>query len=178
MWAWANTSLPPCVTARSLEVQRFGKVEGVNRLTEPLLPDDEYLGWEMTAVMARIIAAKGAYRCPGDKGFVYVVYTDLKTSGHTGPSKTLRSEDGTVECEIHGRGQQSYICEHLLAFPRQEWFSDEPSERNPWPDAWCAECDKIFQTRGEWNDENSARLKIKLVCHRCYESLRKQETPA
>lgn len=32
----------------------------------------------MTAITAHLIGAKGAYRCPEDDGFLYVVYTDIK----------------------------------------------------------------------------------------------------
>lgn len=41
------------------------------------LPDYEHLGWELTAVTARILGAKGAYRCPSDNGFFYVVFSDI-----------------------------------------------------------------------------------------------------
>lgn len=42
------------------------------------MPMDEYLGWEMAAITARLIEAKGIYRCPVENGELYVVYTDLK----------------------------------------------------------------------------------------------------
>ena len=174
-WAWANTSLPSHVKEKAREVQQFGKIEGLNRLTEPQLPDDEHLGWEMTSIMARIIGAKGAYRCPDDNGFIYFVYTDLNFAD----SKTVESikplSDKEIKCNVHGVGQQAFICGHLLTNPRQKWVSDVPTENNPWPDAWCAKCDEIYRKLGEWTDENSAQLQIKLLCHRCYELHRKQE---
>src|SRR5947209_5930700 len=52
MWGWANNSLPSCSTDRIREVQRFGELEGVDRLTQPQLADHEHLGWEMTAITA------------------------------------------------------------------------------------------------------------------------------
>ena len=57
---------------------KFGKAEEIAVLTTDRLPDDEYLGWEMTAVAARLLGGKGGYRCPDDDGFLYVIYSDLR----------------------------------------------------------------------------------------------------
>jgi hypothetical protein len=80
LWGWANESLPSLVTARLPAVRDFGTAEGVSDLTEPELPDDEYLGWKLTAVAAKILGASGAYRCPASYGFIYFVYTDIRTA--------------------------------------------------------------------------------------------------
>ncbi len=161
MWAWANESLPRGVTERVLEVRQFGVTEGLSKLTEPQLTDNEFLGWEMAAITARIIGAKGAYRCPGDDGFLYAVYIDINDADScVGAPTKLPSDEGKVDCRTHGRRQQAFICEHLVLDPKQEWFSDDPNVTNPWPDAWCAKCDELYQERGEWDDENSGGLKI------------------
>jgi hypothetical protein len=47
---------------------------------------------------------------------------------------------------------------------------------NPWPDAWCTICHQPFKEDGEWNGQNEWRMKIKLLCHRCYESARAKGT--
>jgi hypothetical protein len=49
-----------------------------------------------------------------------------------------------------------------------------PSADNRWPDAWCATCHADYERHGQWNNENEAILKIKLLCHRCYEAQRRQ----
>ncbi len=176
LWAWANESLPPNVTEQAREVRQFGIAEGLSRLTEPQLADDEFLGWEMTAIAARIVGAKGAYRCPADNGFMYVVYKDIdEATSNAGALPKLTSDEDNVTCATHGPAQQTFVCEHLVLDPKQEWFSDEPSAAKPWPDAWCAKCDELYQEKGEWDDDNSSRLKIKLVCHQCYQALREQE---
>ena len=144
---WANDSLPSRVTARLQAVRDFGEARGLHKLTEPRLSDDEYLGWALTAITAQIIGAKGAYRCPGKNGFLYVVYTDLKLADSgDGPPSSEHAEP--IECRTHGSGQKTYICDHLVGEPRREWFSDSPSATNPWPDAWCAQCDQIYQGAG------------------------------
>lgn len=80
--------------------------------------------------------------------------------------------DQTVQCHTHGPAFQTFICEHLFANPEQEWYSSAPSEDNRWPDAWCSICHEAYKTEGEWNERNENLLKIRLVCHRCYESRR------
>lgn len=77
LWAWANEYLPPNVKKAVEEVRAFGERENIPELIKAKLPDDEHFGWEMTAIAAKILGAKGAYRCPDDNGFVYVVYLSI-----------------------------------------------------------------------------------------------------
>jgi hypothetical protein len=66
----------------------------------------------------------------------------------------------------------TFVCGHLAANPKQQWISSPPDESNQWPDAWCAECDALFQEEGEWNESNEKGLNVKILCHHCYEFLR------
>jgi hypothetical protein len=75
MWGWANESLPSNVTKAVAKVREFGKAANIAELTEAELPDNEHLRWGMTAVAAKLLRAKGAYRCPATNGFVYVTYS-------------------------------------------------------------------------------------------------------
>lgn len=180
MWSWANEHLPANVVDRIRDVRKYGGSERVAELTESVLPDDEYLGWAMTAIAARILGAKGGYRFPVEDGFIYMVYTDLRFASEDDRDAAARAQNEkkkTVDCDKHGKAFSTYVCEHLAANPRQEWFSREPEASNPWPDAWCAKCDEIFQEQGEWNKKNEGRMKIALLCHYCYESKRKMATP-
>lgn len=77
LWAWANEYLPSNVKKGVEDVRAFGERENISELTKAKLPDDEHLGWEMTAISARILRARGAYRCQGDNGFLYVVYSSI-----------------------------------------------------------------------------------------------------
>ena len=77
LWAWANESIPDFASASLGAVRKFGEQQEISQLTEAKLPDDEYLGWELTAITAQIIGATGAYRCAGENGFLYVVFTDV-----------------------------------------------------------------------------------------------------
>jgi hypothetical protein len=173
LWGWANSHLPVQVTERMKEVRAFGETEKIPELTNPSAPDDEYLGWKMTAVAAAILGSKGAYRCPGTNGFVYLVYTDLSFA-----DLPAAGGENQIRCSTHGVAFDTYVCEHLISNPAQEWFSEKPSEDKKWPDAWCATCDLDFQEEGEWTDANSAKLKAKLLCHHCYESFRSKRLPS
>ncbi|HET8922901.1 MAG TPA: hypothetical protein VFN26_07870 [Candidatus Acidoferrum sp.] len=173
LWGWANESLPSKVTSELERVRRFGKAERIAELTEAELPDDEYLGWEMTAIAARLLDAKGGYRCPGENGFVYVLYSSIGFAQDE-PGAGPGSE--RVECSDHGSGFAAYACEHLVSNPAQVWFTQDPDEEHKWPDAWCGACDVFFQEQGEWNENNESKMKIRLLCHHCYERLRSQES--
>lgn len=176
LWGWANANLPSRVTSGLAEVRSFGETEGVPQLTEAASPGDEDLAWEMTAVTARILGAKGAYRCPFKDGFTYFVYTDIRFATDADKSTAKHAGKSQIECASHGQAFSTYICEHLAANPCQEWFSRDPEESNPWPDAWCKQCDIEFQEQGEWNERNEGKVKIKILCHNCYEAARKKQT--
>ncbi|HXA50876.1 MAG TPA: hypothetical protein VNV86_11250 [Candidatus Acidoferrum sp.] len=165
-WGWADSALPPKAVDRMDEVRAFGEREGIAELSCETLPDDPHLGWEMAAIAARVLEGKGAYRCPRPGGGVlYFVYTAIAFA----PAP----EAATVDCPMHGRGFPTYLCEHLVADPAQPWFADEATAENRWPDAWCARCDAVFLEEGEWNERASSRIRVKLLCHRCYEGKRK-----
>jgi hypothetical protein len=81
-----------------------------------------------------------------------------------------------LDCPTHGSGLETFVCEHLVSNPAQEWFSEEQDgDDHRWPDAWCAACDVFFREEGEWNTNNEGKTRIKLLCHHCYEKLRLQE---
>jgi hypothetical protein len=77
LWGWANPRLPAEVVERIREVKKFGEIECIDKLTEEVLPDDQYLGWEMTAIACRILGGHGGYRCPSNDGFMYLIYTAI-----------------------------------------------------------------------------------------------------
>lgn len=175
LWAWANQSLPTRVIEGSERVRQFGEHEHLTEITQKSWPDNDYLGWAMTAVAAKVLGAKGAYRCPGANGFIYLVYSSLSFASET---PQIGRESERIRCDTHGPGFNTYVCEHLVANPAQEWFSSDPTEDNKWPDAWCAACDVFFQQEGEGNERNEGKMKIELLCHRCYEQFRSRSTSA
>jgi len=53
---------------------------------------------------------------------------------------------------------------------------DEPTPENPFPDAWCDDCEIIRATHGGWNEESEKLTKITLLCSGCYERSRIRNT--
>jgi len=78
LWSWDNDSILPSVKEHIAEVRRFGELHGLRELTIPKWDAAEEDGWAMTAVTARILQAKGAYRSPDDNGFTFLVFTSLE----------------------------------------------------------------------------------------------------
>lgn len=171
LWGWANENLPTAATKAMKKVRAFGETENLAALTQSSCPDEEYLGWEMTAIAAKVLEAKGAYRCPNDHGFVYLVYSSMRFASDETETGTAPEQ---VECTTHWSGIETFVCEHLISNPAQKWFSSEPDDENRWPDAWCAACNAFFQQEVEWNEKNESSTKIKLLCHHCYERFRSQ----
>ena len=134
LWGWANDSIPESVVSLTVAVRDFGNAESISRFTTAVLADHDALGWELTAVASRLLRAKGAYRCPGEDGFLYVIFTDIRYANDDEPLRAdHREASSMIECATHGAARSTYVCEHLLVDPEQEWFSEEPGDDNPWP---------------------------------------------
>jgi hypothetical protein len=64
------------------------------------------------------------------------------------------------------------MCKHLLYGIGLGFFCDaEDDSSNPYPDAWCSECEKVKDESGEFAYEY-ARVTFKLVCGACYEEIK------
>lgn len=86
LWGWANESVPRDRTVLLEKVRAFGRAEGLDILTEPSWPDDEYHGWEMTAITTKLIGAKGGYRkVRTGGGYTYYAFTDLRFADQRDP---------------------------------------------------------------------------------------------
>ena len=86
-----------------------------------------------------------------------------------------------IHCDTHGECQQAFVCSHLVSPSVGLGFNcDEPTENNPYPDAWCDDCNLIFQQHQGWNEETEKLVSIKLLCSGCYElaSVRNSRTDA
>ena len=177
MWGWANQSLPAKVTDQLYRLKQFGERENLSQLTEATFTADEELGWEMAAIATRILEGKGVYRCPSKNGFLFLVFMDICFIDTDRRSESKRAAArAEIKCASHTAGFETFVCQHLVENPSQEWFSDTSTESNPWPDAWCTICNEAFKEQGEWNGQNEWRMKIKLLCHRCYEAARAKGT--
>jgi len=82
LWSWANSSVPPQVTVAAQQVRRHGQKHGFSKLVDRKWDADEADGWEMAAVAAYLLKAKGAYRAPYDNGAAFVIITDIRWAGN------------------------------------------------------------------------------------------------
>lgn len=82
-----------------------------------------------------------------------------------------------IQCATHGESQKTYVCTHLLGESAGLGFNrNEPTDYNPFPDAWCDDCELIRAAHNGWNDESQKLVKITLLCSGCYERTRIRNT--
>lgn len=88
LWAWDNDDTEPKVRSEIGRVRRFGQQhgKGFERLTEPLWPAKQQDGWNMTAIAAYLLRAKGAYRVPSpeDSLYSFMIFKKIRPVGKTG----------------------------------------------------------------------------------------------
>lgn len=83
----------------------------------------------------------------------------------------------TVHCDTHGETQQTFVCDHLAGHSTGLGFNtDALTEENPFPDAWCDDCEIIREAHGGWNDESEKLTEIVLLCSGCYQRSRIRNT--
>lgn len=81
---------------------------------------------------------------------------------------TTTNKPGIVCCHRHGDRREAFVCRHLLTGDNLGFFQAEDPD-NPYPDAWCVNCEKIrLANRGEWPEDSKIRTPIALVCGDCY----------
>ena len=78
LWSWANESILETACDQIQRVREFGVSHDIGKLAEARWDADEADGWEMAAIAAELLGARGAYRCPSKIGFLFLVYTDIQ----------------------------------------------------------------------------------------------------
>jgi hypothetical protein len=78
MWSWANSSLLESAKSRIREVRAYGDAHSFLKLACAYWDGGEVDGWEMTAIAAFLLKAKGAYRSPDERGSTFLVMTDIR----------------------------------------------------------------------------------------------------
>jgi len=78
-----------------------------------------------------------------------------------------------IHCDTHGETDQTFVCTHLVGEDTGLGFNrNDPTDDNPFPDAWCDNCEIIRASHGGWEDTPSELTKIRLLCSGCYERAR------
>lgn len=78
-WSWNNKTTPKHVSQALEKVSAFGKVSKFEQLTKGLFEGDEYTGWEMTAISAKLLNAIGSYRISQEHLFIYFIFINELT---------------------------------------------------------------------------------------------------
>jgi hypothetical protein len=82
-----------------------------------------------------------------------------------------------IECDVHGESEKAYVCCHLAGNPAGMGFNrNEPTDEDPFPDAWCDECERVRVAHDGWNEELEKVAHITLICSGCYERARIRNT--
>jgi hypothetical protein len=84
------------------------------------------------------------------------------------------AEPNLIECDRHGRQQETFVCQHILNSLRTRkavgffWPAEAVDEERP--DARCSDCDRRVQkTGGDWIGEAAEHLGLTLLCASCYD---------
>lgn len=78
LWAWNNPHLLEQVKSEIPKVKEFGLSKNYEPLTKPKWYGDEYDGWEMTAISAFVLKAKGAYRVSTDNVYSFMIFKEIE----------------------------------------------------------------------------------------------------
>jgi hypothetical protein len=80
LWSWANPTTWPNTSSEILSVKDYGKEFHFDKLYNEKWEADIYDAWEMTAISAFVLHAKGAYRAPNNDEdiFSFKVFKEIK----------------------------------------------------------------------------------------------------
>ena len=119
LWSWANPHFSGVNLGDIDKVQGLGEVEGITKLTEAKWEAEEVDGWEMTAIAARLLEAQGAYRSPGENGFLFLLYDGLEPIPAAELERYLPLQKPAKESGVTSDpGQRSWLSRLILRLSR------------------------------------------------------------
>ena len=79
LWSWANPHVEDKIKADIIRVRNYGVKCDIQKLVTDKWNADETDGWEMTAIAAYILKAKGAYRVPHKENdlFSFLIFKEI-----------------------------------------------------------------------------------------------------
>jgi len=78
LWAWANPHVEDKVKNDIIKVREYGHRHKLEKLIKEKWYAEEVDGWEMTAIAAYIMQAKGAYRVPTEKTYSFMIFKHIE----------------------------------------------------------------------------------------------------
>lgn len=75
----------------------------------------------------------------------------------------------TVHCDVHGETPRTFVCTHLVGESAGLGFNQDVEQdgENPFPDAWCDNCEIIRAGHGGWENVPEGLESIALLCSAC-----------
>jgi hypothetical protein len=80
LWAWANPSVVPRLTAHATITREYGIRRGIAELTTPKMKTTEDKAWEFAALTCKLGGLQGAYRGPAGRTMVFITFGEVKLS--------------------------------------------------------------------------------------------------
>ena len=77
LWAWDNPYLLDNTTEESVKIKEFGEKNKIQKLTDPKWEASKQDAWEMTALAARMLHAKGVQIIPSDDISAFVILMEV-----------------------------------------------------------------------------------------------------
>lgn len=81
LWSWDNPYLLDNIVEELWKVKEYGEKHGFNKLVEPKWNATIEDGWDMTAIAAYVLQAKGAYRFPSDEIITFALFMNIRKAG-------------------------------------------------------------------------------------------------
>lgn len=175
-WSWDNAYMKDSTRRDIDKVKTYGLDNDYKQLFTGLIDGDEYTGWAMTTIAAKLLNAIGVYRFPQEHLFFYLIFTGEISEEAYNHLK----EKYTVTCATHGARRAAFVCQHLSADKytgfHEAFDSDPLVEAEDDYQAWCDACEEVRLQAGEWNEESEAFAKIRLICDQCFFEIKAKNT--
>jgi hypothetical protein len=81
LWSWDNPYLLDNVVGDIWKVREYGEQHSIFKLVEPKWNAQEQDGWDMTAIAAYILKAKGAYKFLSDEIISFALFLNIRKAG-------------------------------------------------------------------------------------------------
>ena len=73
-----------------------------------------------------------------------------------------------VNCDCHGSQEACVVCAHILLAKDKSVGFIENGSQNEGLQAWCHECESLFQSEGSLTDAFRKFHDLRVVCVECY----------
>lgn len=77
-----------------------------------------------------------------------------------------------IDCAIHEKGIAAIVCCHIQNSVDPVGFIENSSDPHDLQ-AWCYDCELLFQQEGELSENFRKFNNAKVVCEKCYEQFKK-----